>query len=230
MDLKGRTGHGIIAGIALVLMLGAIYAVFIYSPMEKVMREAQKIFYFHVGVAWNAALAFLVVFIASIMYLKTRDLKWDRLGLASGEIGLLFTTLVLVTGPIWAKSAWNTWWTWEPRLTSTLVLWFIYLAYFLVRGAVGENYRKATLSSVFGIIGFCNIPIVYYSVRLWNLNHPVVVGAGGGGLHPMMLQTLIITVFAFTALYIYYMQKSLYIESSRHELEGIKANLREQLD
>lgn len=230
MEVKKRTSHGILAGITFALMLAAIYAVFIYAPLERVMREVQKIFYFHVGVAWNAALAFLVVFAASILYLKTKDLKWDRLGLASGEIGVLFTTLVLVTGPIWGKSAWNTWWTWEPRLTSTLVLWFIYLAYFLVRGAVAEHHRKATLSAVFGIIGFCNIPIVYYSVHLWRVSHPVVFGSGGGGLHPMMLHALILTVFAFTALYLYLMQKALYIENSRQELQAIKSLLREQLD
>src|SRR5690606_7057024 len=126
-----------------------------------------------------------------------------------GEIRVLFTTLVLVTGPIWGKSAWNTWWTWEPRLTSTLVLCFIYLAYFLIRGAVTESHRKAALSAVFGIIGFCNIPIVYFSIHLWQRNHPVVFGTKGGGLHPMMLHALIITVIAFTFLYLYLMQKSL---------------------
>lgn len=227
MEAPRKTFHGILAAISCILMLASLYAIFIYSPLEKVMREVQKIFYFHVGVAWNAALAFLVVFIASIMYLKTKDLKWDRLGLASGEIGVLFTTLVLVTGPIWAKSAWNIYWTWEPRLTSTLVVWFIFLAYFFVRGAAEETQRKATLSAIFGIIGFCNVPIVYYSVHLWRLNHPVVFGHGGGGLHPKMLHALIITVFAFTALYLYFMQKSLHIEKSRQELESIKNALRE---
>lgn len=225
-----RNFHSLVGWLTLVLMLASIYAIFIYAPLEKVMREAQKIFYVHVGVAWNAALTFLVVFIASILYLKTRDLKWDRVGRASGEIGVLFATLVLVTGPIWAKSAWNTWWNWEPRLTSTLVLWFIYLAYFFIRGAVQEHHRKATLSAVFGIIGFLNIPIVYYSVRMWRLSHPVVFGKTGGGLHPMMLQALIITVIAFTSLYVYLMLKSLYIESSKARCEEIKNVVRDYLD
>lgn len=230
MQVKSKTVHNVTAAVTCLLMLAALYGIFVYAPLEKVMREVQKIFYVHVGVAWNAALAFLVVFLASILYLRTKDLKWDRLGRASGEVGVLFTTLVLVTGPIWGKSAWNTWWTWEPRLTSTLVLWFIYIAYFLVRSAVAENHRKATLSAVFGIIGFCNIPIVYFSVHLWRLSHPVVFGPSGGGLHPMMLHALIVTVFAFTALYLYLMQKALYIENSRQELENLKSALRERLD
>ncbi|MGI6553109.1 MAG: cytochrome c biogenesis protein [Bacillota bacterium] len=213
-----------------VLMLASMYAIFLYAPMEKVMREAQKIFYVHVGVAWNAALTLLVVFFASILYLKTRDLKWDRLGRASGEIGVLFVTLVLVTGPIWAKSAWNTWWNWEPRLTTTLVLWFIYLAYFFLRGAVEEDHRKATLSAVFGIIAFLNVPIVYYSVHLWRLSHPVVFGRGGGGLHPLMLHALIITVIAFTSLYVYLMLQSLYFENCRARWEEIKNAVRDYLD
>jgi len=230
LEPRGKTLHHVTAAVACVLMLAALYLVFIYAPLEKVMREVQKIFYFHVGTAWNAALAFVVVFVACVLYLKTKDLKWDRLGRASAEIGVLFTTLVLVTGPIWAKSAWNTWWTWEPRLTSTLVLWFIYIAYFLVRGAVAENHRKATLGAVFGIIGFCNIPIVYLSIHIWRLNHPLIFGSGGGGLHPKMLHALIVTVFAFTALYLYLMQKALYIENSRQELEDLKQALRERLD
>lgn len=230
MASRDKTFHQVIGGITFLLMTAAVYMVFLYAPMERVMREVQKIFYFHVGVAWNGALAFLVVFIVSILYIITRDPKWDRYGMASAEIGLLFATLVLITGPIWGKSAWNTWWTWEPRLTSTLVIWFIYVAYFLVRGAVTEYHRKATLSAVFGIIGFLNVPIVYYSVHLWRVSHPMVFGSTGGGLAPKMLQALIVTVFAFTSLYIYYMQKSLYIETSRRELETIKNTLREEMD
>ncbi|MFA5536786.1 MAG: cytochrome c biogenesis protein CcsA [Bacillota bacterium] len=230
MSTRNKTLHQAAGAITFLLMTISIYMIFIYAPMEKVMMEVQKIFYFHVGVAWNGALAFLVVFVVSIMYLMTKDGKWDRYGMASAEIGLLFATLVLLTGPIWGKSAWNTWWTWEPRLTSTLVIWFIYVAYFLVRGAVAEYHRKATLSAVFGIIGFLNVPIVYYSVHLWRVAHPMVFGSTGGGLHPKMLHALIVTVFAFTFLYIYYMLKSLAIETSRRELENIKSVLRERID
>lgn len=230
MTSKAKIINQVIGGIAFILMTASLYMVFIYAPMERVMQEVQKIFYFHVGVAWNGALAFLVVFIVSIMYLKTKDPKWDRYGRASAEIGLLFTTLVLLTGPIWGKSAWNSWWTWEPRLTSTLVIWFIFIAYFLVREAVGEYQRKASLSAVFGIIGFLNVPIVYYSVHLWRVSHPMIFGSTGGGLHPKMLQALIVTVLAFTFIYIYFMQKSIFIESSRQKLESIKSTLRERMD
>ncbi len=227
MDPKdhGR-GHFALGWLALALLLVSAFAIFRYAPLEKVMLEVQKIFYVHVGVAWNAFLAFAVVCVASIAYLKTKNRRWDVLAAASAEVGLLFTTLVLLTGPVWGRFAWNTWWTWEPRLTTTLILWFIYVAYFLIRSGVAEPHRRASLSAVFGIIGFLDVPIIYFSVRLWG-SHPIVLGKGGGGLHPMMLQALIITVFAYTALYVYLTQKAMAVERAKMELDEIKEGLRE---
>lgn len=194
------------------------------------MREVQKIFYVHVGVAWNSFLAFFVVFIASLFYLKTKEQSWDILASVSAEIGVLFITLVMITGPIWGRSSWNAWWTWEPKLTASLVLWFIYIAYLLIRYSVAEANKRATLSAVFGIIGFLDVPIVYVAVQLWGGYHPVLFGPSGGGLHPKMLQTLILTVFAFTALYFYLLQKGIALENLRLKVQAIKERLRKQFD
>lgn len=220
-------GPALLGWLTTALMLGSLYAIFLHAPLEKYMREVQKIFYVHVGTAWTAFLAFFVVFVASLLYLRTKDLKWDRLAGASAEVGLLFTTLVLITGPIWSKHSWNTWWNWEPRLTSTLVLWFIYLAYFLVRGGVAGEARRAVISAAFGIIGFLDVPIVYFSVRWWRLSHPIIFGAPGGGLEVRMLHALLITLAAFTALYLYLAQKAVAVENARRALEELKWEMRD---
>lgn len=213
--------------VSLVLLLVSAYAIFWYAPLEKVMREVQKIFYVHVAVAWNAFLAFFVVFVAGIMYLRTKKSSWDILGAISAEIGVLFISLVLITGPIWGRSSWNAWWNWEPKLTASLVLWFIYVGYLLIRTTVADGGKRALLAAVFGIIGFLDVPLVYVAVQWWGGNHPVIFGSGGGGLHPKMLHALIITVLAFTSLYCYLLQKGMALEQARQMVQGIKDSLRD---
>ena len=144
----------LLLGLSFLLMMAALGLVFIYVPTEKTMGVVQRIFYFHVPVAWVSFLAFFVIFIGSIFYLWKRDEKWDMLAHSSGEVGFVFTTLVLTTGPIWAKPAWGTWWTWDVRLTSALVLWFIYLAYLMVRSFTADEERGARFAAVVGIVGF----------------------------------------------------------------------------
>lgn len=207
---------------ALVAMLLALGAVFFYVPNEKIMGAVQKIFYFHVASAWIGFLAFFVVFVLSIMYLRTRDHKWDIFAAVSAEIGVLFTTIVLITGPIWGKATWGVWWTWEPRLTTTLVLWFIYLAYIMVRSAVLEKEKQARLAAVFGIIGFLDVPLVFMSIRWWRTIHPVVVDAGGWQITPSMLQTLLLSLLAFTLLYLYFLLKGGLLASRKEELREMK--------
>jgi heme exporter protein C len=179
-----------------------------------------------VGTAWVAFFAFFVVFVYSILYLKTQSSKWDQIAAASAEIGTVFTTIVLITGPIWAKSSWNTWWTWEPRLTTSLILWFIYLAYILVRGSTSEYEKKARLSAVFGIIGFIDVPIVFFSVRWWSISHPTLFYEGGMNLAPEMFFTLLVSVASFTFLYFYFLIKVIAVFQARDELAEIKRNLR----
>jgi len=227
---RAGTLHHVIGWLAFLVMAWDIYLIFIWVPEEQVMGPVQKIFYFHVGTAWVAFLAFFIVFIFSIRYLITREGKWDRIAVGSAEIGTVFTTVVLITGPIWAKSAWNTWWTWEPRLTTSLILWFIYLAYGVVRISSTEFEKKARLAAVFGIIGFLDVPIVFFSVRWWSIAHPIIVQGGSFNLAPSMLLTLLVSVASFSLLYLYLLQKTVLISAIQDELSGVKDRLKESFD
>jgi len=195
------------------LILIALYFVFVYAPVEKVMGAVQKIFYFHVSSAWIAFFAFFVTFVCSILLLITNRYIFDDIASASAEIGLLFCTIVLITGPIWAKPIWGTWWTWDPRLTTTLILWFIYVGYIMLRKFIDEEDKRAKFSAALGIIGFIDVPIVFLSIRWWRTIHPNVLQKGGGGLHPDMLKSLIISVIAFTFLYIVLLTKTLKVKA-----------------
>ena len=205
-DLQANRLYTAWAGrlLAPAFLLGALalYATFLYAPTEKVMGDVQRIFYFHVGSAWNAFVAFFVVFLASIAYLRTRRAKWDQLAAASTEVGVVFTTMTLVTGSIWAKPIWYTWWPWgDPRVTTTLVLWLMYVSYLILRSSLPEGDQKYRFCAVLGIIGFINVPIVWMSIRWWRTHHPVVVTTSGMNLETKMVHTLMISVFAFAALY-----------------------------
>jgi heme exporter protein C len=181
-------------------MLIALYTIFIYAPVEKTMGVVQKIFYIHVPAAFLAYLAFFITFIASILYLYFRDSKWDTVAYCAVETGLIFCSIVLITGPIWAKPVWNVWWTWDPRLTTTLILWFTYVAYLMLRRAVKDN-RRANFAAAFGIIGFINVPITFFSIRLWRTIHPVIITSRGLNMSDPMKLSLIITFIAFCFLY-----------------------------
>jgi heme exporter protein C len=196
-----RLRDSILFGLGLALMIAALYMVFIYVPTEEHSGIIQRIFYFHVPVAWVAFLAFFITFIFSILYLWKRETKWDAIAHASAEVGVLFTTLVLITGPIWAKPVWGIWWTWDARLTTSLVLWLIYIAYLLVRSFATESARGARYGAVVGIVGFIDVPVVFIAVSLWRTQHPTAI-VFEGGLTTPMLMTLIVCVAAFTVLYV----------------------------
>ena len=192
---------GILIGLGFALMMAALYMVFVYVPTEKSTGIVQRIFYFHVPVAWVSFLAFFVTFVASIGYLSGRQDKWDAVACASAEIGVLFTTLVLITGPIWAKPVWGIWWTWDARLTTSLVLWLIYVAYLLVRSFAAEPAKSARYGAVIGIIGFVDVPLVFLTVNLWRTQHPTTIIFEDGLITPMLV-TLLVCIAAFTVLYI----------------------------
>lgn len=198
MKRASALGEHLLLGLGFSLMMAALYLIFVYVPTEKEMGEIQRIFYFHVPLAWVAFLAFFVVFVSSILYLWKRKEKWDLIAQASAEIGILFTTLVLITGPIWAKPVWGSWWTWDARLTTSLILWFTYLAYLIVRVYAGEESRGARFAAVVGIVGFMDVPLVYLSVRLWRTQHP---GELVSTLEGSMFLTLAVSIAAFTVLY-----------------------------
>jgi len=190
----------ILLAVSAVLIIASLALIFVYVPTEKTMGVVQRIFYWHVPLAWNSFLAFFIVFISSIAYLWKRSPKWDILANASAEVGVVFTTLFLISGSVWAKPVWGVWWTWEPRLTTALVLWLVYIAYLLVRSYASSSERGARFAAVVGIVGFLDVPIVFLSITLWRTQHPSPV-IFTGGLVPAMLLTLIVSIFAFTALY-----------------------------
>lgn len=220
--------------LAVPMVLVALYLAFIYTPIEAVMGPVQKIFYFHVASAWVAFFAFFIVAVFSILFLIKRNRMFDVYAGISAEIGVVYTAIVLTTGPIWGRSSWNAWWSWEPRLTTTLILFFMYIAYIMIRKMDGPWEKKARLASVFGIISFINVPIVFMSIRWWNTKlHPVVFGEGanesGGGVEPSMLFALIFSVFTMTVLYIVLMQKGINIEKLKIQADQLKERIQQKM-
>jgi len=213
-----RIGLG---GLSFILFVGALYLVFLYVPTEETMGIVQRIFYFHVPVAWVAFLAFFIVFLGSILYLWKRDSKWDVIANSSAEVGVVFTTLVLITGSIWAKPIWGVWWTWEPRLTTALVLWLIYIAYLIVRSFATDEQRGARFAAVVAIVGFIDVPIVALAITLWRTQHPGPI-IFQGGLTPPMLLTLIVCVAAFTTLYSLLLIQRVSMKNDEIEIKRLK--------
>ncbi|MDK2891835.1 MAG: heme exporter protein [Methanohalophilus sp.] len=194
-------------------MTAAVYSVFFVLPVMKddsgnALDTSFNIFYFHLPIAIISYIAFTVVFIANVQYLRTREISWDILARSSAEIGLIFAFLVLASGSVWAKHIWGWYWVWEPRLTTSLVLFLVYAVYLLLRNSIDAVESRARLSSVFGIVGFVSVPLSFFSIRLWRSAHPLMFGdslygQSGGGLEGTTLQTvLLINVAAFISLYI----------------------------
>ncbi len=205
-----------------VAMVAALYAAFIYAPTEATMGDVQRIFYFHVPSAWSAFLAFGVVFVASIQWLRTRNPRWDAIAVSSAEVGIVFCTIALITGSIWAKPTWGTWWDWDPRLTTTLILWLVYVSYMMLRTAVDNPARRASLSAVVGIVGFIDVPVVFMSIRWWRTVHPVVLGSGGFSMDSSMVATLMVCLVAFTLLYFHILRLRISLEKQRNEVHRLR--------
>ena len=207
--------------VTLVMMLASTYAAFIYAPNEIIMGPIQRIFYFHMGTVWVATVAFIIVFIASIMYLVKGTRKWDTLAYSSAELGVFFITLTIITGSIWAKPVWGTWWTWDPQLTTTFILWILYIVYLLIRANSGYDEKKAKYSAVFAIIAFIDLPLVYISARVMRGISPVVFGPGGGGIEPKMMNALLITLVSFTLLFILLLLERIKLENLKYRVNKL---------
>jgi len=185
----------------------ALYLVFLYAPREAVMGDVQRVFYFHVAAGWVGALAFLVTAISGIVYLVRGDRRWDTAAVASVEIGVVFTLMNIVSGSIWARPIWNTWWTWDPRLVTATVMELIYLAYLMLRQGVEDPDRRARFGAVYGILGFLSVPLTFLSIRIFRTIHPVVIGSGDPtaegafDMTPKMLQAFMFSLLTFTFLY-----------------------------
>ena len=198
-----RRGLGI-SGVGIVA-LAAVYALALgYTPVEARQGLAQKIFYLHVPAAWSALLSFSLVGLASILYLWLQDARLDRFAAASAEVGVVFSAVMLTTGPIWAKPIWGTWWTWDARLTLTLFLFFLFVGYLALRASIHEPGERARFSAVVGILGMLLVPFIHLSVYLFRTLHPqpIVLKPSAPSLPGEMLRTLMISMLVFTVLYI----------------------------
>ena len=208
-----------------ILMLVNLYLIFLVAPTDAVLGQVQRIFYFHVPIAIVSFVAFFVVFVASIGYLVTRKSRWDSVAHAAAEVGVVFVSLALLTGIIWARPVWGVWWTWEPRLTTTLILWLIYVAYLMLRSYVPNKSQGALYAAGLGIIGFVDVPIVYYSVQWWRSIHPsAVVGplADAGALEPVMQGVLFFSMAVFLLLFLYLLLERVYLRNSEDRLAALR--------
>ncbi len=207
--------------VALINIAIALYMALFYAPREVTMGDVQRIFYFHVPSAWVGFLAFFIVFLASLMYLWKRERKWDALALSAAEVGVVFTTLVLLTGPLWAKKAWGAFWVWDARLTTTLILWMIYIGYLMLRNSA-EGDRRARFAAVLAIVGFLDVPIIYLSVELWRTMHPTLLITESGGLAPQMTQTLMVALLSFSLLFVYLLIQRVRLEQARDQVNFLR--------
>jgi heme exporter protein C len=211
------------------LMVAAIALVFLYAPRERVMGEVQRIFYFHVSSAWVGGLAFLVTAVAGAVYLRTGRAGWDALASSSVEVGLVFTVMTIISGSIWARPAWNTWWTWDPRLTTYTVMALIYVAYVMLRQGVEDPGRRARFAAVYGIVGFLSVPITFLSIRWWRTIHPVIIGTetstsiGGFDMTAPMRLVFFFSLFTFTVLYACFLANRLQLQREMDHVEHLKA-------
>lgn len=190
------------------LFVAAVGMVFFYAPTEAVMGNVQRVFYFHVATAWVGMLGFLVSAAAGVIYLVKGERTWDIVGLAAVEISVVFLLIAIVSGSIWARPAWGTWWTWDPRLTTATVMELVYAAYLMLRAGIEDPDRRARFGAVYAIVAFVSVPLTFISIRIWRTIHPVVIGGsdpsaeGGFSMTPKMLQTFLFSLFVFSVLFV----------------------------
>lgn len=193
--------------VAIIVLVIATYMA-LNAPLERVMGEVQKVFYFHVGTAWTALLGFILGGVFSVIYLITKNLKWDKLQVAAIEVSLVFFLITIVLGSIWARPAWNTWWTWDPRLTTAAITELIYAAYFMLRQGIDDPDRRARFGAVYALVGALSAPITFFAIRLFRTIHPVVIGGtnpeadGGFSMTADMRTAFFFALFAFSIIFI----------------------------
>lgn len=193
---------------SILVLIGATYMALVFAPKELVMGDVQRVFYFHLGTAWTALIGFILAAVFSVVFLITKDLKWDRYQVAAIEVSLVFFLITIVLGSIWARPAWNTWWTWDPRLTTAAVTELIYVAYFMLRQGIDDPDRRARFGAVYALIGGLSAPITFFAIRLFRTIHPVVIGGtnpeadGGFSMTADMRTAFFFALFAFTIIFI----------------------------
>jgi heme exporter protein C len=196
-----RPLDGLLAWGTFVTMLCALFGAFVFAQTEQVMGDIQRIFYVHLPLAWISFLAFGHACWAGVQYLRTGRREWDAVGASAAEIGVLFSTLVIVTGSLWARPVWGTWWTWDPQLMTYLILWLIYVGYLMLRSAAGDDLRRARFAAVFAIVGFVDVPLVWFSARYLRALSPVIFSTHSIGLAPSMAWALFAGLVAWSLFY-----------------------------
>jgi len=211
----------LLAATAVTLVALGAYCAFYVAPEERTMGLIQRIFYFHAPTAWAGETTFFVCFVANLLYVWRRDPKYDWLGITCAEVGVACITIVLITGPIWARPVWGIWWTWDARLTSTFVLWILYVCYMLLRTLVDEPDRRALLSALYGIFAFIDVPIVFGAIRWWRTQHPapVIMGGPNSGLEPTMRKVFLLNVLAMHVLAAFLIVERYLLERNKHDVE-----------
>jgi len=217
-----RKAFPLLGIVTLALLTYALYSALVLAPTEQTMGDVQRIFYYHVPSAWTAFILFTINFVASVIYLIRRSVKADIVALVSAELGIVFCTVVLVTGPIWARPVWGIWWTWDIRLTTTLVLWLIYVAYLMLR-RFSSGSQTPLMAAVLAIFGALDVPLVYFSIWFFRTQHPSPVIGGGGSLDPRMAHVLLINWLAFSCF-------AALVFWSRYQLERVKRDFEETRD
>jgi heme exporter protein C len=227
VDVKKLTSAPALFAAAGAFLVTGLLLAFLYAPIDaSSMGFSQKIFYYHAPIAETALVAFGIAFVAAILYLRDPDPKWDRLGYVSVRLGLLFSLLVMATGMIWGKAAWDAWWAWEPRLTTFLIVCFLYAAYFVLRQVVEEESRRATFAAVFAIVAFIDVPITFFATRYMPEGlHPVVITAGDSGMEGSMFLSFMISMVGMTLLLVALLRVDVAAERLKDDIDDLKTRM-----
>lgn len=219
----------VLAVAAMALMAVGQYAIWVHAPEESTMGVVQKVFYFHLPLAWWTFVAFFGVCAASVMVLVTKRDIWDVWAGVLAEIGVLFCTLALITGSLWGRAAWNAWWTWDPRLSTTLVMWFVYCGYLVLRAGGMGGGQAARVRAVLGIVAFLDVPLVFLSARLWRSIHPAVFASKGGGLEPEMWTAVWVNLVAWGVLFAALVLARYQTEGLRRRVDAVLARIQDDI-
>ena len=206
-----------------VFMVASLYMSLLWAPTEITLGDSQRIFYIHIPLAWLGMLSVIILAIFSIAYLITRNIKWDNLAYSTAELGFILITLVLITGMIWSKAEWTVWWTWDPKLTTTVILWFIYLAYIMLRKYGPSDLRGASYGAVLGIIGAIDVPMIYMAANWWSSAHPELnigpLSDQSSSVNSEMMMTLLVSLIAYTMLYIIILNEKYVVKKGTNLLD-----------
>lgn len=231
MDQPKPTFLKVLDWAGIVLLIAASYLVFFFAPMEAVMGNVQRVFYFHVATGWAGMLGYILALVAGVVYLIKGTRKWDVIGLAGVEIGLVFMLINIASGSIWARPIWNTWWTWDPRLVTASVMELIYIAYLMLRQGIEDPDRRARFGAIYAIIGSISVPLTFFSIRIWRTIHPVVIGSsdpeaqGSFEMTADMRTTFFFGLLTFTVIGIDLLWNRIRLGHLADKVERMKINL-----